>query len=102
MATNVDADAALVASGANGYIRMSLSDVYGAELDAAALIANATGANCVVGVTNAASLATSAGKSASAVASDTGRNDVVTVAQADSDIPAKWIVRKRNPQLRTA
>ena len=92
LATNVDADAALVASGANGYIRMSLGDVYGAELSAAALIANATGANCVVGVTDAASSATSAGKSASAVDSDTGRNDVVTVAQADGDIPAKCTV----------
>jgi len=91
-ATNVDADAALVASGSTGYIRMVLSDVYGAELDTAALIASATGANCVVGVSDAASTATSAGKSASAVDADTARDDVVAVAQADGDIPAKCTV----------
>jgi hypothetical protein len=90
MASSIDDDAALVASGQNGYIRMLLRDAYGSELTAKALIATATGANCLVGLTDAAAATSSygAGSSSTAVDSDSGYADVVTVAQDDGDIPA--------------
>ena len=91
-ATNVDEDASLIASGESGYIRMKLKDSYAGTLDAAALIATATGANCLVGIGDTTSSLISVGKSASAVDSDTAADDVVAVAQADGDIPAKCTV----------
>jgi hypothetical protein len=91
-ATNVDEDASLIASGDSGFIRMKLKDAYAGTLDAAALIATATGANCLVGIGDTTSALIPVGKSASAVDSDTASDDVVAVAQSDSDLPAKCTV----------
>ncbi len=92
-ATNVDDSGYnLVTNGGTGYIRMDLADVYGADLDADALIATVTSGECVVGISDYASGGTaspSAGSGKVAVDSDSGANDLVAVAQstAGADLP---------------
>jgi hypothetical protein len=92
-ATNVDDSGYnLVTNGGTGYIRMDLADVYGADLDADALIATVTGGECVVGISDydaSGSASPSAGSGKTAVDSDSGANDLVAVAQstAGSDLP---------------
>jgi hypothetical protein len=92
-ATNVDDSGYnLVTNGGTGYIRMDLADVYGADLDADAIIATVTGGECVVGISDydaAGSASPSAGSGKTAVDSDSGANDLVAVAQstAGADLP---------------
>ena len=84
--------ATTVASGSQGYIRMVLRDAYNVELDAGALIATVTGANCRVGLfgaaANTSSYALATGAGTSAVAADSGFADVVAVQQVSSSAPA--------------
>jgi|NOAtaT_6_FD_contig_91_904739_length_1798_multi_3_in_0_out_0_1 hypothetical protein len=89
-----DDDAATVASGGLGYVRMRLSDGYGNELSALKVLqATAAGSNCVVNLTGAITSGSySAGDGATDLAADSGRDDVVVVSQADSDVPAKCTV----------
>jgi len=92
LANNIDEDAATVAAGGQGFIRMALSDVYGASLSSTkALIASVSGANCLVNHANNAT-SYSAGTSQSAVRADGGSDDTVIVTQADGDVPAKCTV----------
>jgi hypothetical protein len=91
-ATNADDDAALVASGGNGYIRMALNDAYGENLSVAgAVVATVTGANCEVSINDVQSATSSytAGSSSTAVDADTAVDEVILVTQDDGDVPAK-------------
>jgi len=83
-----NSDAAVVAEGDNGYIRMALADTYGSTLSSSkALIATVSGANCLVNLQARAGSYT-AGTGTTAVLAANGSDHVVVVSQADSDIPA--------------
>jgi len=91
--TNIDADAATVASAGVGNIRMLLKDVYAGSLLTDALIATVTGDNCLVDLDAAASSAGGYGSnlSKSAVMAADGSDHVVSVYQADADKPAACV-----------
>ena len=91
--TNIDADAATVASAGVGYIRMQLNDVYGGDLLSDALIATTSGDNCLVDIDadGASTGAYASGLSKSAVLAGTGDDHVVSVYQYDSDVPATCV-----------
>ena len=75
-----------------GYVKIRLNDAYGVNLSTSgALIATVTGANCVVGLV-AYNGSKVAGKSASAVLSTAGVDDVAVVEQATAGIPASCLL----------
>jgi hypothetical protein len=75
-----------------GYVKIRINDAYGANLaTTGALIATATGANCVVGLA-AYDGTLVAGKSASAVLSTAGVDDVAIVEQATAGTPASCLL----------
>jgi hypothetical protein len=74
-----------VTNGSTGFIRMQLADVYAATLDADAIIASVTSGDCVIGISDYDSSGTadpSAGSGKVAVDSDSGADDIVSVAQS--------------------
>jgi hypothetical protein len=78
----------LVTDSGSGYVKIRLNDAYGVNLATqGALIATVTGANCLVGLA-AYNGSLAAGKSASAVLSSAGVDDVAIVAQATAGTPA--------------
>jgi hypothetical protein len=75
-----------------GYVKIRLNDSYGVNLSTTgALVATATGANCVVGLV-AYNGSKVAGKSASAVLSTAGVDDVAVVEQATAGTPASCLL----------
>ncbi len=92
-ATNIDADAATVASAGIGNIRMKLKDVYAGSLLSDALIATVSGDNCLVDLDATAASAGGYGSnlSKSAVLAADGSDHVVSVYQYDPDVPATCV-----------
>jgi hypothetical protein len=75
-----------------GYVKIRLNDAYGVNLaTTGALVATVTGANCVVGLA-AYNGSLVAGKSASAVLSTAGIDDVAIVEQATAGTPASCLL----------
>jgi trimeric autotransporter adhesin len=78
----------LVTDAGEGYVKIRLNDAYGVNLaTSGALIATVTGANCLVGLA-AYNGTLDPGKSASAVLSTAGADDVAIVGQATAGTPA--------------
>jgi len=94
-ATVVDtAGASLVTNGNKGYIHVRLNDAYGSDLvTSAALVVNATGDNCKVGINGAGTYTgLTIGKSGTAVSATIADDHVITVGAISSLKPASCVV----------
>jgi hypothetical protein len=90
--TAVDSSGSLtVANGSYGYAKIRLNDAYNADLSTSGALIATVGSGCVVGLAPQNGTLVP-GKSASAVLSTTGDDEVVIVGQATENAPASCTV----------